>query len=140
MPYEKDGPGTPLVATCNKALAKKRFLSAASYSTFSLFICEERGRERKMEESFPMTGGDGPYSYTKNSSHQKKAAASGKTMLASGILENLVIEHSSRSKSPILTRGGDFNFLRARRLCASGDKMEGGGPTTLLGLHHLTNE
>ncbi|KAH8502822.1 hypothetical protein H0E87_014208 [Populus deltoides] len=49
-----------------------------------------------MEESFPMTGGDGPHSYTKNSSLQKAAAASAKSMLTSGILENLVVEHSSK--------------------------------------------
>ncbi|KAF4373597.1 hypothetical protein F8388_025291 [Cannabis sativa] len=44
-----------------------------------------------MEESFPMTGGDGPYSYAKNSNRQKEAAESAKAMLVAAITENLEI-------------------------------------------------
>ncbi|KAJ6419468.1 hypothetical protein OIU84_029552 [Salix udensis] len=49
-----------------------------------------------MAESFPMTGGDGPCSYTKNSSQQRASAASAKSLLTSAILGNLDIERSSR--------------------------------------------
>ncbi|XP_062115216.1 loganic acid O-methyltransferase-like [Humulus lupulus] len=44
-----------------------------------------------MEESFPMTGGDGPYSYAKNSNPQKEAAENAKALLVAAITENLEI-------------------------------------------------
>ncbi|XP_059639542.1 loganic acid O-methyltransferase-like [Cornus florida] len=51
------------------------------------------------QESFPMTGGDGEYSYTKNSSPQKRAADRAKPMLAEAIGENLDIVPGSPTKS-----------------------------------------
>ncbi|PON82303.1 SAM dependent carboxyl methyltransferase [Trema orientale] len=47
-----------------------------------------------MEESFPMTGGDGPYSYAKNSNPQKEAAETAKAMLVAAITENLDIKQN----------------------------------------------
>ncbi|KAF4373600.1 hypothetical protein F8388_025294 [Cannabis sativa] len=44
-----------------------------------------------MEESSPMTGGDGPYSYAKNSNSQKEAAENAKAILVSSIIETLEI-------------------------------------------------
>ncbi|XP_059639541.1 loganic acid O-methyltransferase-like [Cornus florida] len=41
------------------------------------------------QATFPMTGGDGEYSYAKNSNRQKKAADCAKSMLAAAIGENL---------------------------------------------------
>ncbi|KAJ8753745.1 hypothetical protein K2173_026421 [Erythroxylum novogranatense] len=46
-----------------------------------------------MEKSYPMTGGDGPCSYSKNSSLQHEAAERAKSSLVGGIVENLDIEH-----------------------------------------------
>ncbi|XP_068307606.1 loganic acid O-methyltransferase-like [Pyrus communis] len=45
------------------------------------------------QESFPMTGGDGQYSYGKNSGSQRKAADTAEGMLFEAILENLQIEN-----------------------------------------------
>ncbi|XP_061989021.1 loganic acid O-methyltransferase-like [Rosa rugosa] len=44
-----------------------------------------------IEEAFPMNGGDGQYSYGKNSNRQRKAADNVKAMLVEAILENLQI-------------------------------------------------
>lgn len=46
---------------------------------------------RGISESFPMTGGDGPYSYAKNSNLQKEGAEEANAMLAAWIVENLEI-------------------------------------------------
>ncbi|KAL6269795.1 hypothetical protein ACE6H2_026706 [Prunus campanulata] len=45
-----------------------------------------------MAEEFPMTGGDGPNSYAKNSNAAAKAADGAKAMLVAAIFENLDIE------------------------------------------------
>ncbi|KAF8378653.1 hypothetical protein HHK36_030002 [Tetracentron sinense] len=44
-----------------------------------------------MGESFPMVGGDSPFSYAKNSNPQKEAADGAKAMLITAITENLEI-------------------------------------------------
>ncbi|KAF4373598.1 hypothetical protein F8388_025292 [Cannabis sativa] len=44
-----------------------------------------------MEESFPMAGGDGPYSYAKNSNLQKEATEKAKEILVAAITENVEI-------------------------------------------------
>ncbi|KAJ7970305.1 putative S-adenosylmethionine-dependent methyltransferase [Quillaja saponaria] len=46
-----------------------------------------------MEESFPMKGGDGQYSYRNNSNAQKEAADQAKLKLEVAIIENLDIEN-----------------------------------------------
>ncbi|WRX17288.1 Translational (tr)-type GTP-binding domain - like 7 [Theobroma cacao] len=66
-------------------------------TSFSLLISFPLERERKkqsleMEESFPMTGGDGPYSYAKNSKLQKEAAVKAKSVIVEAIIEKLEVE------------------------------------------------
>ncbi|KAF8398924.1 hypothetical protein HHK36_014789 [Tetracentron sinense] len=46
-----------------------------------------------LPESYPMIGGDGPYSYAKNSEIQRAAINDAKTMIDEGIAKNLDIEH-----------------------------------------------
>uniref|UniRef100_A0A2N9H6C9 S-adenosylmethionine-dependent methyltransferase n=1 Tax=Fagus sylvatica TaxID=28930 RepID=A0A2N9H6C9_FAGSY len=46
-----------------------------------------------MEESYPMTGGDGPLNYAKNSNPQRREADNAKALLVGTIFESLDIEH-----------------------------------------------
>uniref|UniRef100_A0A2N9H4Z7 Uncharacterized protein n=1 Tax=Fagus sylvatica TaxID=28930 RepID=A0A2N9H4Z7_FAGSY len=52
-----------------------------------------------MEESYPMTGGDGQFSYAKNSNPQGRAADNVKALLVGTIAENLDIEHICREST-----------------------------------------
>ncbi|KAF2317442.1 hypothetical protein GH714_022320 [Hevea brasiliensis] len=63
------------------------------------------GKERPMEESFPMNGGNGHYSYIKNSYRQKNAVERAKSMLLRGVIENLDIEQASSSVFTIADLG-----------------------------------
>ncbi|XP_017972237.1 PREDICTED: probable S-adenosylmethionine-dependent methyltransferase At5g38100 [Theobroma cacao] len=69
-------------------------------TSFSLLISFPLERERQkqsleMEESFPMTGGDGPYSYAKNSKLQKEAAVKAKSVIVEAIIEKLEVEDTT---------------------------------------------
>ncbi|GKV05153.1 hypothetical protein SLEP1_g17195 [Rubroshorea leprosula] len=49
------------------------------------------------QESFPMTGGDGPTSYARNSNRQKEAAEHVLSILVESVIENLEIEPTSKT-------------------------------------------
>ncbi|XP_010528514.1 PREDICTED: probable S-adenosylmethionine-dependent methyltransferase At5g37990 [Tarenaya hassleriana] len=61
-----------------------------------------------LSQSYPMSGGDGPHSYTRNSSYQKAALESAKAKIKEAILEKLDLENPNPKPDLNVYKIADF--------------------------------